>query len=75
MRDRFAIFDATRQRHAHAHPSTPRAPSGATTPRAKWRGIRPRLVSEHATLDEARAAFAALPDVAHHFISYPRRVR
>lgn len=75
MKDRFAIYDATRQRHAHAHPSTPRAPSGVTTQNASWRRIGPRLVSKHDTLEEARAAFAALPDVAHHFISYPRRTK
>lgn len=73
MNDRYSIFDATRQRHAYAHPSTPRTPSGATTESATWRHIRPHLVSKHGSLEEARAAYAALPDVSHHFISHPRR--
>lgn len=71
MKTCFTIYSAAKQRQSRAHPRTRRLPCGGTASTAKWRSIKPALISEHVSLREARAAVRVLENEKHVFIQYP----
>ena len=67
----FTIYSAADQRRSRVHPRTRRLPCGGTASTAKWRSIKPVLVSEHVNLQDARAALRDLENEKHVYIQYP----
>lgn len=67
---RYAIFDVTARDRARVAPMTARGPDGDLLTAAGKPLPLPVKVAAFATLTEARAAYAALPNPSNFFIHY-----